>query len=65
MDIDPNDFYMIFADGEPVIPDDFDFVLDCWTAEAVQVFIEAVNPDKVVSIEPANLRPLTVIEVIQ
>ena len=53
------------VDGEPVIPADFDFVMDCWTAEAVQVFIEAVNPEKVVSIEPAELRPLTVIDAIQ
>ena len=62
MDIDTNDFYMIFADGEPVIPDDFDFVLDCWTAEAVQIFLEHVNPDKLITVERAELRPITTAE---
>ena len=63
--MDINGFYIVTVDGEPVIPNDFDFVMDCWTAEAVQVFLEAVNPDKVVSIEPAELRPITVIDAIQ
>lgn len=60
-----NGFYIVTVDGEPVIPADFDFVMDCWTAEAVQVFIEAVNPDKVVSIEPAELMPLVTTDVTQ
>lgn len=63
--MDINGFYIVTVDGEPVIPADFDFVMDCWTAEAVQVFIEAVNPNKVVCIEPADLRPVVTIDVTQ
>lgn len=60
-----NDFYMIFTDNEPVIPNDFDIVMDYLTAETVQAFIQAVNPDKVVTIEPANLQPLDPIDALQ
>ena len=58
-------FYIVTVDGEPVIPDDFDFVMDAWTAEAVQVFLEAVNPSRVISIEPAELMPIDTNDTLQ
>lgn len=58
MRINPNDFYVIEVNGEIVIPDCFDFVMDYWTAEAVQVFIQAINPKLEVTIQEAYLTDL-------
>ena len=58
MRINPNDFYVIAVNDEVVIPDDFDFVMDYWIAEAVQVFIQAVNPKLDVTIQKAYLTDL-------
>lgn len=55
MKINPNEFYVIAVNGEVIIPDCFDFVMDCWVAEAVQVFIQTVNPKLDVSIQKAYL----------
>ena len=60
-----NDFYMIFADGEPVEPDNFCSLLDCWTAEAVQIFLEHMNPERVYTVERVELMPISTAEAIQ
>lgn len=46
MQINPNDFYMILLKDKPVIPDNFDAVMDYWTAETVKAFIEHLNPNQ-------------------
>lgn len=51
--IDPNDFYFVMMNGEPIQPANIDMVMDYWTAETVVEFLQAVNPDQVFSIERA------------
>ena len=58
MRINPHDFYVIAVNDEVVIPDDFDYVMDYWIAEAVQVFIQAVNPKLEVTIQKVYLTDL-------
>ena len=55
MQISPSDFFIILLDGELLIPNDFDMVMDCWTAEAVQVFLQTANPRSEVVIQKAEL----------
>ena len=55
MRINPHDFYVIAVNDEVIIPDMFDFVMDYWTAETVQVFLQTVNPKLVVTIQEAYL----------
>lgn len=54
MRIDPNDFYVIVINNELVVPDCFDFVMDYWTAETVQAFIQTINNELDVTIEKAQ-----------
>lgn len=60
--INPNDFYFVVFNGEPIQPANTDMLMDYWTAETVTEFLQAVNPDKIFTIEKAifidNDRPL-------
>ena len=62
--INPNDFYFVVFNGEPIQPANTDMLMDYWTAETVTEFLQAVNPDKIFTIEKAvftdNDRPLYV-----
>lgn len=51
--ISPNDFYFVVFNGEPIQPANTDMLMDYWTAETVTEFLQAVNPDKVFTIEKA------------
>ena len=51
--INPNDFYFVVFNGEPIQPANTDIVMDYWTAETVVEFLQAVNPNQVFSIKKA------------
>lgn len=51
--IDPNDFYFVMMNGEPIQPANTDIFMDYWTAETVVEFLQAVNPNQVFSIKKA------------
>ena len=51
--IDPNDFYFVMMNGEPIHPANTDIFMDYWTAETVVEFLQAVNPNQVFSIKRA------------
>lgn len=51
--IDPNDFYFVMMNGEPIQPANTDIFMDYWTAETVVEFLQAVNPNQVFSIKRA------------
>ena len=51
--IDPNDFYFVMMNGEPIQPANTDIFMDYWTAETVVEFLQDVNPNKVFSIKRA------------
>ena len=54
MRINPNDWYMILLDDEPLIPEHIDSIMDYWTAETVADFIEALNLDIEISIKQVS-----------
>lgn len=62
--INPNDDYFVVMNGELIQPANTDIFMDYWTAETVTEFLQAVNPDKIFTIEKAvftdNDRPLYV-----
>ena len=51
--INPNDFYFVVFNGEPIQPANTNIVMDYWTAETVVEFLQAVNPNQVFSIKRA------------
>ena len=51
--IDPNDFYFVMMNDEPIQPANTDIFMDYWTAETVVEFLQAVNPNQVFSIKRA------------
>lgn len=46
MRINPNDWYMILLDDEPLIPEHIDSIMDYWTAETVLEFVRLIDPSK-------------------
>ena len=46
MRINPNDWYMILLDDEPLIPEHIDSIMDYWTAETVLEFMKLIDPSK-------------------
>lgn len=51
--INPNDFYFMVFNGEPIQPANTDIFMDYWTAETIKEFLQAVNPNQVFSIKRA------------
>ena len=51
--IDPNDFYFVMMNDEPIQPANTDIFMDYWTAETVVEFLQDVNPNQVFSIKKA------------
>ena len=54
MSIDPNSRYIVLCNGEAIIPEFTDCILDYWTAETVADFIEALNLDIEISIKQVS-----------
>lgn len=55
MRINPNDWYMILLDDEPLIPEHIDSIMDYWTAETVLEFVRLIDPSKELIIQKVSL----------
>lgn len=55
MRINPNDWYMILLDDEPLIPEHIDSIMDYWTAETVLEFMKLIDPSKELIIQKVSL----------
>ena len=55
MRINPNDWYMILLDDEPLIPEHIDSIMDYWTAETVLEFVRLIDPSKDLIIQKVSL----------
>ncbi len=54
MSIDPNSRYIVLCNGEAIIPEFTDCILDYWTAETVAEFIKTLNLDIEISIKQVS-----------
>ena len=54
MRINPNDWYMILLDDEPLIPEHIDSIMDYWTAETVLEFVKLIDPNKELIIQKVS-----------
>lgn len=54
MRINPNDWYMILLDDEPLIPGHIDSIMDYWTAETVLEFVRLIDPSKELIIQKVS-----------
>ena len=54
MRINPNDWYMILLDDEPLIPKHIDSIMDYWTAETVLEFARLIDPSKELIIQKVS-----------
>ena len=54
MRINPNDWYMILLDDEPLIPEHIDSMMDYWTAETVLEFVRLIDPSKELIIQKVS-----------
>ena len=54
MRINPNDWYMILLDDEPLIPEHIDSIMDYWTAETVLEFMKLIDPSKELIIQKVS-----------
>lgn len=54
MRINPNDWYMILLDDEPLIPEHIDSIMDYWTAETVLEFVRLIDPSKELIIQKVS-----------
>lgn len=55
MRINPNDWYMILLNDEPLIPEHIDSIMDYWTAETVLEFVKLIDPSKELIIQKVSL----------
>ena len=55
MRVNPNDWYMILLDDEPLIPEHIDSIMDYWTAETVLEFMKLIDPSKELIIQKVSL----------
>lgn len=55
MRINPNDWYMILLNDEPLIPEHIDSIMDYWTAETVLEFVRLIDPSKELIIQKVSL----------
>lgn len=65
MSYEPQRWYMIFMNGEPLIAENTDSITDYLTAEVVADFLQLVNPSQLFTIEEVELKPLDVIDTLQ
>lgn len=54
MRVNPNDWYMILLDDEPLIPEHIDSIMDYWTAETVLEFVRLIDPSKELIIQKVS-----------
>lgn len=54
MRINPNDWYMILLDDEPLIPKHIDSIMDYWTAETVLEFARLIDSSKELIIQKVS-----------
>ncbi|WP_201546038.1 hypothetical protein [Psychrobacter sp. H7-1] len=54
MSLDPNSRYVVLCNGEAIIPEFTDCILDYWTAETVAEFIKTLNLDIEISIKQVS-----------
>lgn len=54
MRINPNDWYMILLDDEPLILEHIDSIMDYWTAETVLEFVRLIDPSKELIIQKVS-----------
>ena len=54
MSIAPNSRYVVLCNGEAIIPEFTDCILDYWTAETVAEFIKTLNLDIEISIKQVS-----------
>lgn len=54
MRINPNDWYMILLDDEPLTPEYIDSIMDYWTAETVIEFVRLIDPSKELIIQKVS-----------
>lgn len=55
MRINPDDWYMILLNDEPLIPEHIDSIMDYWTAETVIEFVKLIDPSKELIIQKVSL----------
>jgi len=60
MRYEPQRWYMIFLNGEPLIAEHTDSITDYLTAEVVIDFLRLVNPERLFTIEEVELKPLDI-----
>lgn len=51
--INPNDFYFVVMNGDPIQPANTDMIMDYWTAETVKEFLEIACPNDKIEIVKA------------
>lgn len=54
MRVNPNDWYMILLNDEPLIPEHIDSIMDYWTAETVLEFVRLIDPSKELIIQKVS-----------
>lgn len=55
MRVNPNDWYMILLNDEPLIPEHIDSIMDYWTAETVLEFMKLIDPSKELIVQKVSL----------
>lgn len=54
MSIDPNSRYIVLCNGEAILPEFTDCILDYWTAETVLEFVRLIDPSKEMIIQKVS-----------
>lgn len=54
MSIDPNSRYIVLCNGEAIIPEFTDCILDYWTAETMLEFVRLIDPSKELIIQKVS-----------
>lgn len=54
MRVNPNDWYMILLNDEPLISEHIDSIMDYWTAETVLEFVRLIDPSKELIIQKVS-----------
>ena len=54
MSIDPNSRYIVLCNGEAILAEFTDCILDYWTAETVLEFVRLIDPSKELIIQKVS-----------
>lgn len=57
-------WYMIFMNGEPLVAENTDSIMDYITAEVAIDFLRLVNPYQLFTIEEVELKPMDLNDII-